>query len=238
MTSLAVSEIFGPTIQGEGKFQGALSAFLRLGGCNLACTYCDTPYTWDWTGRNGKKYDPKKEVKKVDAGDVIHQLTSIKAHHLVITGGEPMLQQEALEPVLHVMSLSRSIEIETNGTVAPSPLIQPYVHHYDVSPKLSLAGGHGGARHHVPEALHAFAKTGRASFKFVVADQADLDEVDNFARLLYPGRHPKNFWVMPEGVTPDRQLHLGTQIADAAIQRGYNFTLRSHVLLWGGERAK
>ena len=51
--SLTVSEIFGPTFQGEGPFTGRAAVFLRLGRCNLDCKWCDTPYTWDWKGKNG-----------------------------------------------------------------------------------------------------------------------------------------------------------------------------------------
>ena len=49
MTTLPLSEVFGPTFQGEGPHAGRRCAFVRLGGCNLSCEWCDTPYTWDAT---------------------------------------------------------------------------------------------------------------------------------------------------------------------------------------------
>src|SRR5260370_42452272 len=71
---LAISEIFGPTFQGEGSSIGRYCYFLRLAGCNQHCAWCDTSYTWDWTGRNGIKYDPKEEVYKYSVEAVIDEL--------------------------------------------------------------------------------------------------------------------------------------------------------------------
>jgi len=59
---IRINEIFGPTFQGEGQTIGKLSEFVRVSGCNLTCSWCDTPYTWDWKGLNGVVYDPKKET--------------------------------------------------------------------------------------------------------------------------------------------------------------------------------
>jgi 7-carboxy-7-deazaguanine synthase len=67
---LLVSEIFH-SLQGEGASLGRPCAFLRLGGCNLACSWCDTPYTWDWTGRNGRKYDPQQELRRMTPEEVL-----------------------------------------------------------------------------------------------------------------------------------------------------------------------
>src|SRR5882762_8325214 len=106
---LAVSEIFGPTWQGEGSSIGKRCYFLRLGGCNQHCVWCDTPYTWDWTGRNGTVYDPKREIRKYTPDDIVAELNRMlpdwelnddwrrmNPKMLVISGGEPMLQQKRL----------------------------------------------------------------------------------------------------------------------------------------------
>src|SRR5260221_13357763 len=98
--TLLVSEVFGPIIQGEGVSIGRPCEFLRLGGCNLSCVWCDTPYTWDWTGKNGVKYDPKVELHKLSFVDVAAYLIKCRPggniFTIVASGGEPMLQQHTL----------------------------------------------------------------------------------------------------------------------------------------------
>ena len=61
---LVVSEVFGPTFQGEGPSSGQRAMFVRLGRCNLDCAFCDTAYTWDWT-----RYDPDAELRRRSVDD-------------------------------------------------------------------------------------------------------------------------------------------------------------------------
>src|SRR5262249_7493061 len=93
--SLVVSEVFGPTWQGEGPSIGRRCGFVRLGRCNLACTWCDTPYTWDW-----ERYDPAKELHRRAVTEVVSDLEAMAIDMVVISGGEPMLQQSHLPPFL------------------------------------------------------------------------------------------------------------------------------------------
>ena len=86
---LRVNEIFGQTFQGEGQTMGKLSAFVRLSGCNLTCVWCDTPYTWDWKGQNGKVYNAKDETVGLTIDQIVGQITENiqlpKGGHVVIT---------------------------------------------------------------------------------------------------------------------------------------------------------
>ena len=66
---LPVSEVFGPTIQGEGPHAGRRVYFVRLGGCNLSCSWCDSAYTWD-----GETYDLREELTPSTALDVLARL--------------------------------------------------------------------------------------------------------------------------------------------------------------------
>src|SRR5919204_789570 len=93
---LSVAEVFGPTFQGEGPSLGRLCGFVRLGGCNLQCTWCDTPYTWDWTGVTGRAYDPRVELKQHSTSDVLAELDAMGVPMVVITGGAPPLPGERL----------------------------------------------------------------------------------------------------------------------------------------------
>jgi 7-carboxy-7-deazaguanine synthase len=72
---LVVSEVFGPTIQGEGPHAGQRAAFVRLGGCNLTCTWCDTAYTWD-----ARRYDLRAELHRVPITRVQATSSPASAH--------------------------------------------------------------------------------------------------------------------------------------------------------------
>lgn len=223
---LNVNEIFGPTVQGEGPTAGQICGFLRLAGCNLSCSWCDTPYSWDW-----ERHDKSVESHAMSTTDVAQQVNELGVPRLVISGGEPMLQQPALTelgPMLHPMH----VEIETNGTRAPRPGMLEFIERFNVSPKLDHAGDPEQLRL-VPDALASFshlAVLGRATFKFVAANETHLDEVQ---QLVTQYEIPQRaVWIMPEGYT--RQTHLDhlTTIADAVIARGWNLAARLHVITW------
>lgn len=108
-----MAEIFGPTFQGEGGSAGQLAVFVRLSRCNLACTWCDTPYTWD-RGR----FDLRAESRRMSQIEVWDAVRSIAADLVVISGGEPLLQQHRLVWLADMCrAAGRRVEIETNGTV-------------------------------------------------------------------------------------------------------------------------
>jgi 7-cyano-7-deazaguanosine (preQ0) biosynthesis protein QueE len=220
---LVVSEVFGPTIQGEGPSVGRRAGFVRLGRCNLACTWCDTPYTWDWS-----RYDPAVELRRADVGAVVAEIEAMDVPLVVVTGGEPLLQQSALVPLLAALAQpGRRIEVETAGTLAPSPELVALVDQFNVSPKLANSGNPVERRLH-PDVLAALAATGKAIFKFVVADVAELDEVAAFG--LAP------VWIMPEGTDPAVVQRRLAELVEPVLARGWNLTPRLHVAIWGDKR--
>jgi len=227
-TKLNVNEIFGPTIQGEGPSAGKRCAFLRLSGCNLTCSWCDTPYTWDWEGLNGIPFDKQAETHEMTVFDVHYQLTSMGVDLYVISGGEPMIQQAALGPLIdRLMAGGRSVEIETNGTIIPK--ITPT--RFNVSPKLAHSGVADKKRFKA-KALEAYV--GKGIFKFVAQTENDLDEIGAIATIV--GIPPRDIWVMPEGRSPEELKRSLDLVKDAAISRGWNITNRLHVQLWGNKR--
>ncbi|MCH8206748.1 MAG: 7-carboxy-7-deazaguanine synthase QueE, partial [Chloroflexi bacterium] len=160
-------EIFR-SIQGEGVTAGTPSVFLRLATCNLACTWCDTKYTWDW-----EQHDYDREVVALAPDDVEERVVSFDCPHLVITGGEPLLQQRTLSPlVLRLRERGFYCEVETNGTLSPEPGMVDAVSQWNVSPKLANSGD-AAARREVPDALRAFQGLPNAYFKFVVVEPSD-----------------------------------------------------------------
>lgn len=233
MASLTVSEMFGPTVQGEGPSQGRRAGFLRLGRCNLDCGWCDTPFTWDWQGKNGTVYDPTVELSKVPVEDVAAKVVAMNVPLLVVTGGEPLIQQRTL-PALFDLLPDHRVEIETNGTFTPTEQVTARAH-YNVSPKLANSGITEDRRIN-PEAITALRDTGKAAWKFVTRDHDCLEELD--ALVARFDLDPSTVWVMPEGRNQhDLGVHLAT-IADRAVQSGYNLTGRLHVTVWGDERGR
>ncbi len=228
---LLVCELFGPTFQGEGPSIGQQALFVRLSRCNLSCPGCDTPYTWDW-----RRFDPRAEATRIPAEAVTSWLLARSPRLVIITGGEPLIQQQLLLPVVQALAdAGRRIEIETNGTIAANAALVAAVDRFNVSPKLAgFAAPTDTARRIDPKALRSFAETGKAVFKFVVTGLSDLAELDRLHDEL--GLEP--IWVMPEGTTAERIVAVARDIADEVLARGWHLTTRLHVLLWGDTRGR
>ena len=219
------------SLQGEGITAGVPTVFLRLAGCNLTCSWCDTKYTWDWGS-----YDYAREVMDLSTSEVGERILEFDCPHLVITGGEPMMQQRALGELVHDLA-ERGVfcEVETNGTLVPAPQMTKAIAQWNVSPKLANSANEA-SRREVPDALRAFRDLDNAYFKFVVAEPADVEEVCELIR-----RHDlpsSRVLLMPEGTVPQVVLERGKWVAQACAERGFRFTTRNHILLWGDERGR
>ena len=102
---MKISEIF-KSIQGEGINAGKDVVFLRTALCNLKCSWCDTKYTWDWDN-----YDYSKEVKELSINQVKDEIEQFSIKHLVITGGEPMMQADDLAELLSFLKPDFYVEV-------------------------------------------------------------------------------------------------------------------------------
>ena len=232
---MKVAEIFGPTVQGEGPSCGRRAGFVRLGRCDLACSWCDTPYTWDWKGQNGTVYDPAVELGEMSVEQVCEAVAVMDVDMVVITGGEPFVQGRALNDVaVELAGAGYWLEVETNGRHAPWPALTEAVGAFNVSPKLPNSG-QPLALTWRPKSLEALRQTGKARFKFVCCDRADVELVASLTPMV--GIPPRLVWVMPEGRSSEVvQDHL-VAVAETAIAYGFNITGRLHVDIWGGQRA-
>ncbi len=223
-------EVFA-SIQGEGVTAGVPSVFVRLALCNLQCSWCDTRYTWDW-GR----YDPAHETMEVAEDALVERAAAAPPRNLVITGGEPLLQQRKLASAVERWKAAGfRIEVETNGTIVPASALAAAVDQWNVSPKLGNSGNSPQKRE-VPAALGWFAGEPAAYFKFVIAAEEDLQEV---IRLV--GRYaipPSRVLLMPEGTTPAALARLSPWLAARCTDLGFRFTTRLHILLWGDQRGR
>jgi organic radical activating enzyme len=232
MSVLALSEIFGPTIQGEGPSAGTPAAFVRTAACNLSCVWCDTAYTWDWS-----RFDASVEVKQtapVDAADMLRLSLPRTAEPLVIiTGGEPMLQQRALADMLSHVGPAIRVEIETAGT-RPVGELDQYVARYVVSLKLAHSGNSAAKRERAG-AIASLNDTRRVAWKFVAREPADLVEI---GRLVEKHGLYGDVFVMPEGATRDELERRAPLLVPAIIAAGYRYSPRLHIELWGSERRR
>lgn len=230
--SLIVSEMFGPTIQGEGPSCGSPAIFIRLGRCNLDCDWCDTPFTWDWLGKNGVAYDQKKELRVILVSEIVE---FIERHPenliIVITGGEPLIQARGVEALTRLLP-DRRIEIETNGTRPP---LRNSEIDYNVSPKLSNSGV-SRQKAWRSGSIQKLSETGRANWKFVITNPDDVDEVKEFADAY--DIQPWRVWLMPEGKTAEKIEQGLKDLAPIAIESGFRLTGRQHVTIWGDERGR
>ena len=130
---LPIAEMF-LSVQGEGINAGTPSVFLRTYFCNLTCTWCDTKYTWlnQDASRSGIDYQP------MTADAVYQKVMAYGCKHVVVTGGEPLMHQRALIPLLSALKKAgASVEVETNGTLEPSQEMVEVVEYFNVSPKTS-----------------------------------------------------------------------------------------------------
>jgi organic radical activating enzyme len=233
--TVPVAEVFGPVFQGEGPHVGRVCSFLRLSGCNLSCSWCDTPYTWDWT-----RYDRDEEATEHTVAWLVAELTAHHTDLLILTGGEPMIHHRNAALMGALTEWPGDVHVETNGTITPGPWWDRRVTHWSVSPKLAHGGDPASRRiKHRPLAWFAErARTvgGRAAFKFVAREPADLDEVAWQVDLYHVPR--TQVWIMPEGIDSTVLRDRAVTLAPHVARRGWNLTLRQHVAMYGTDRLR
>jgi 7-carboxy-7-deazaguanine synthase len=226
--TVPVSEQFGPTLQGEGPYAGQAVQFLRTGGCNLSCSWCDTPYTWD-----GTRFNLRDEIQPKTARAILDDL--LPDIPLVLSGGEPLLHQNNAG-LAYVLGMANQrgvrIHVETNGTLLPNKIWRNEVWVFGVSPKLDHAGPHrGNQRADLDEGWVAIAKKGQAFLKVVVRGGEEIHRVAEYAEKI--GWPRESVWVMPLGTTSTDLLSHWSEISTIAAYHGINATQRLHVLAWG-----
>ncbi len=211
--SLFYHSIF-KSIQGEGPLVGTPSVFLRLSGCNLACSFCDTIEALE----KGKGISLEKAEKKILG-------IKGKAYNLIVTGGEPLLQREGLSSLLAVLKGEfSSIEIETNGTLPPLSLKGLK---YNVSPKLSNSGVKKEKRI-IPSVLSKFLSL-NSIFKFVVKNEKEVREVQE---LRYRLKIPKDrIFLMPLSSSKEELESNAKKVALLAFKYGFRYSDRVQIRL-------
>ena len=288
---LKVSEIFY-SAQGEGRFVGVPSVFLRTFGCNFKCpgfgvprgqasteadevaktvelysryedlplvnTGCDSYASWHPKFKHlSPTLDTSEVVDKllelVPGGDWL--LPNGNDVHLVITGGEPLLGwQRAYEELLDnpKMQSLQNITFETNGTQELHEEFADYLTFwafnrvdggrrpditFSVSAKLS-ASGESWADAIKPEIVASYEQFGTTYLKFVVENPKDFDEVDRAVQAYRDAGFTGVVYIMPVGGVVSVYNGNKFNVADEAMLRGYYYSPRLHVDLWGNSWGK
>ncbi len=227
--SLKISEIFS-SIQGEGVGAGSASVFVRLATCNLSCRWCDTRYSWDFAA-----YDYRKEVSELSVEQVAQRVVASGERRMVLTGGEPLIQQQALMVLLQKLPGSLYIEVETNGTLAPLPELIRRVDQWNVSPKLANSA-EPARRRLKPEVLAEFRSLEHAWLKLVVATESDFAEAAEVVDSLQWPR--KRVLMMPRAQTRSELSELAESVQAACTRLGYRYSPRLHIEWYDGERGR
>tara|TARA_B100001750_G_scaffold34736_1_gene24557 strand:- start:250 stop:930 length:681 start_codon:yes stop_codon:yes gene_type:complete len=226
---MKISEIF-ESIQGEGNNAGKPAVFLRTAECNLKCVWCDTKYTWDW-----KNYDYSKEVNEMSIKEVRQSLEQFRIRHLVITGGEPLMQQDDLAELVTFLKPEFYVEVETNGTILPNNALSTLVDQWNVSPKTKNSGNPLDMCE-VNECYTFFSKKKNCYFKYVVESEDDLIEINQFISKY--SLEKDRILLMTQAITKEEILAKENSVFTISKKNSLGFSPRLHVMKWGSQRGK
>lgn len=202
---LSVSEIF-TSIQGEGPHRGQPVTFLRTAGCNLRCSWCDTPYALEL-----------RQGNRLSTAEIVNKIKSFSPRHIVLTGGEPMIQQKFIQPILEQLP-GYFIEVETNGGFASE--LDEYINQYNCSPKLTGSGNTSYELKLLPNE--------KTWYKFVIDSEEDLSETLDFIRIYQ--LPPDRIQLMPQGSTKAEQEEKSGWVEKISQVHQFHFTPRLHIL--------
>ena len=230
---MRISEIFY-SVQGEGTLTGVPSVFIRTSGCNLRCTWCDTPYA-SWS----------PEGPEMTLESILAEVAKHPAWHVVVTGGEPMIAKGIRELITMLQAQRKHVTIETAGTVSPGGL---RVDLASLSPKLAnstpgedKAGAAWVQRHEQtrlqPAVLREWLETALDyQLKFVISGEADLVEARAVVASIGIPVPPEKVLLMPEGISLETMHSRYPLLVKACLTHGYRLSPRLHIELFGNKR--
>lgn len=250
-SELFIGEVFGPTIQGEGKLAGTPSVFIRLAKCNFSCVGfgvfyetqsgkkygCDTYYAVDKEFKNSwKKYQ--------NYSDIVNEVNKLIANcnykiDIVITGGEPLLywKNEEFQKLLeYYIKNGHRVTIETNASLNidfekefQNELL------FSMSVKLSNSQEPLKTRFNKTTITKILKNTKESYLKFVVGQdfiQQAKDEIDEILKDI-----PKcEVYLMPQGATTDEISKNSEDVINMSIKNGFKYSDRLHIRVWNNKR--
>lgn len=227
------------TLQGEGKYLGVPSYFIRTTGCNIRCawknsdntiTRCDTPYT-SWNPEKGEDLNINR---------VLENLAKTNIRHIVITGGEPTIQKDISEVVNQFIKEKYHVTVETNGTRYILEIPQAFM---SISPK--TANSYNQVPGSIEYKLHRdnnlcmtpisqFVKTNPYQLKFVFNNENDIDDIEYIRAVNDIPR--SNIYLMPQGISTSQFKEKQQRMFELCVENGYNFTPRMHIDIFDNKR--
>jgi 7-carboxy-7-deazaguanine synthase len=229
---MRIAEIFH-SLQGEGELTGVPSVFVRTSGCNLRCSWCDTKYA---------SWQPEGEQVPID--EIVARILQHPVKHVVVTGGEPMVAADIHALAAKLRAERLHITIETAGTIPPNGIACDLA---SVSPKLSnstpdaaLVGEEWQKRHETsrwqPETARAWIDAYNYQLKFVIEQDADVEEIDEWLRALGRAVPPWKVLLMPQATSAEIAHGRDATLLDLCKRRGYRYCSRLHIDLFGNRR--
>ncbi len=227
---MRIAEIYA-SIQGEGLLTGRESIFIRTSGCNLRCWFCDTPYT-SWT----------PEGVDLSVAEVLARAAQwATTEHVVITGGEPMLQPDLAPLTAELRALGKHLTIETAGTL-DLPVACDLI---SISPKRANStptverDARWHVRHerdrHAPDVVRRLIAEHAYQIKFVIDAPADCQDVETYlAEITEIDR--SRVLLMPQGTTVEELAARTVWLEPYCAERGLQFCPRKHIEWFGFAR--
>ena len=164
--SLKVNEIFY-SIQGESSYAGLPCVFVRLSGCNLRCSYCDTQYAYD-------------EGFEMELEDILEKVGNYNCRLIEITGGEPLMQKETTRLIRKLIDSGCKVLLETNGSLDISAVDERCIRIMDV--KCPSSG-----MHELNDLENLKRISNKDELKFVIADRVDYEYAKKMLELTALG---------------------------------------------------
>ncbi len=222
------------SIQGEGLLTGTKSVFVRTSGCNLRCDFCDTPWSsWEPEGDHVAVEEIVQRCVDLVAGD--------DQGFVVLTGGEPMLQDDIVPLTQKLANADLHITIETAGTI-DRPVQCDLM---SISPKLANStspverAGRWAEKHeqtrHRPQVIEALTSRYPYQLKFVVDHPDDCEEILDYLEQ-FPSIPADRVLLMPQGVDQAELQAREPWIREFCEKHGFGFCPRMHIAWFGNKR--